>query len=157
MYRSLYLWLACSSFVIALSTTAAQEKPLPPEFQKSMDRGVAYLKSLQLADGSWPHQRKGATPLAAWTLLECDVSPNDPIIQKAVAYTRDFILTSDSTYEIALAIMLLDRLGDPEDLPLLEALSLQLLAGQNPHHGWTYGCPPLPERELTRLRQHLAK
>jgi hypothetical protein len=118
---------------------------------------VAYLKSLQQADGSWPHQRKGATPLAAWTLLECDVSPNDPIIQKAVAYTREFILTSDSTYEIALAIMLLDRLGDPEDLPLLEALSLQLLAGQNPHHGWTYGCPPLPESELTRLRQHLAK
>jgi hypothetical protein len=153
----LHVWMACGCVAILASRSPARDQPPPPEFQKSMDRGVAYLKSLQKADGSWPHQRKGATPLAAWTLLECDVSPNDPIIRKAVAYTRDFILTSDSTYEIALAIMLLDRLGDPEDLPLLEALSVQLLAGQNAYHGWTYGCPPLPESERTRLTQHLAK
>jgi hypothetical protein len=153
----MYPHLGIICFAVLLAPTPAQEKPLPLEFQKAMDRGVAYLKSLQKPDGSWPHDRKGATPLAAWTLLECDVSPNDPIIQKAAAYTRDFILTSDRTYEIALAIMLFDRLGDPEDLPLIESLAVQLLAGQNAHHGWSYDCPPLPQAELAYLRDHLAK
>jgi hypothetical protein len=100
-------------FLACVSAYAAQETPLPPEFKPAMDRGVAFLKSLQKPDGSWPHQRPGATPLAAWTLLECDVSPNDPAIQKAVAWTRGFILTSDRTYEIALAIMPTCRSSKP--------------------------------------------
>src|ERR1700675_71071 len=133
----LRLCLASACLAVPLGQAAAQEAPLPPEFKKAMDRGVAHLQGLQRPDGSWPHERKGATPLAAWTLLECDVSPNDPAIQKAVTYTRDFILGSDRTYEMALAIMLLDRLGDEGDLPLIEALTVQLLAGQNAYHGWS--------------------
>jgi hypothetical protein len=145
------------AFVLAYQS-AAQEPALPPEVQKAMDRGVKFLQGLQQQDGSWPHDRKvGATALAAWTLLECGVSPNDPGIRRAVDYTRQAILHSDRTYEISLAILLLDRLGDPGDALLLEILTMQLMAGQGTRHGWTYTCPPLPQRELTRLQQQLAK
>jgi hypothetical protein len=145
------LLAACAAWV------AAQDQPPPAAVNKAIDKGVAYLRKIQKTDGSWPRDDKGATPLAGWTLLECGASPNDPAVQKAAEFTRSFILTSNQTYDIALAILFLDRLGDPEDEPLIEALALQLLASQSETHGWTYACQELPEATLKRLQQHLAK
>jgi hypothetical protein len=159
MYR--LLCLAAALALTSAATVAAQEQQPPPaEVNKAIDRGVAFLKALQRADGTFhradPNER-GATPLGGWTLVECGVSPNDPTVRKAAQATRDFILTSNRTYDIALTILFLDRLGDPEDEPLIEALALQLMAGQHYSHGWTYTCPALPEKVLTRVRDHLAK
>jgi hypothetical protein len=148
--------LACAAMLAGARPAAAQDK-LQEEINKAIDRGVDYVKKLQRDDGMWPHDLKGATTLAAWTLLECGVSPNDPKLQKAADQTRDFILSSNRTYEVALAIMFLDRLGDPEDEPLIEVLALQLMMSQGQLHGWTYAMQPIPDRELNRLRQHYAK
>jgi hypothetical protein len=151
--------LAASLVVIAVACwpVRAQEQKLPPEVNQAIDRGVEFLTKLQREDGSWPYELKGVTPLAAWTLLECGVSPNDPRITKAADNTRSWILTSNRTYEIALAILFFDKLGDPEDEPLIEVLALQLLAGQGPLHGWSYMCPQIADRDMKRLQEHFAK
>jgi hypothetical protein len=139
----------------------AQGPVVPPDLQKAIDkaidRGVEHLTKLQQPNGTWAHDFKGATTLAAWTLLECGVSPNDPRVRKAADFIRGAALQSDWTYELSLAILFFDKLGDPEDEPLIEALALRLLAGQNGDHGWTYNCPPLPERDQKRLQEHVAK
>jgi hypothetical protein len=120
--------------------------------QRAIDRGVDYLKKLQRADGTWPRKEMGATALAGLTLLECGVAADDPAVQKAAAAVREASINETATYSLSLAIMFLDRLGDPRDVPFLESLTVKLLAGQNASGGWTYQCPPIPASEVNRLR-----
>lgn len=107
---------------------------------------------MQLNDGSWPYRQTGMTSLAGLTLLECGGGANDPAVEKAAAYVRDLSPTMSETYSIALAIVFLDRLGDARDVPLIESLTVRLLAGQGHGSGWSYFCPAVAEAEVTRLR-----
>ena len=54
----------------------------PIAVDQAIRRGVQYLKSVQLADGSWAYHntayRNGATSLAIYTLLKCGVPPPRP-------------------------------------------------------------------------------
>lgn len=125
---------------------------------RAVEQGVRYLRSLQQADGNWPYSagsqnQTGATALAGLTLLECDVPASDPQVQKAAKAVREVAPRLTATYGLALAIMFLDRLGDPADTPLIQAMAVRLLAGQNARSGgWTYDCPNvLTETELRRL------
>jgi hypothetical protein len=139
---------------------AAQDPGTSREIQDAIDRGVAYLKKAQKTEGSgnWQHSHyRGATPLAAWALVECGVSPNDPLIQKAADNTRQMAVSSDWTYDLTMAIMFLDRLGDPEDLPIIEGLALRILASQSATNGWVYKCKPLPEAIQARIKDHVDK
>jgi hypothetical protein len=133
--------------------------PLPPEMQeqvnRAIDRGVAFLKVTQARRGTWaaagaPHQ-VGYAALPGLTLLECGVSPRDPVIQRTADAVRRTAEQIDGTYEISLAILFLDRLGDPEYEPVIERLALRLIASQAPTGGWGYKC--LPGTWLSKPRQ----
>ncbi len=124
---------------------------LPPDEQekvnKAIDRGVAYLKRTQQDSGSWlgPGGHPiGMAALPGLTLLECGVPPGHEQVQKAARVVREAGLTMQQTYELALSILFLDRLGDPGDRPLIQTLALRLVAGQTEAGGWTYQCPILP-------------
>lgn len=130
---------------------------------RAVDRGVAFVKGRQHAEsGTWTFRAgpedapatTGATALAALTLLECGVSAKDPSVQKAAEAVRHAVPDLGHTYSISLAILLLDRLGDPGDVGLIHALALRLLGGQNASGGWSYDCPLLDRepgrRELAR-------
>jgi hypothetical protein len=136
------------------------KNPLPAEEQKrvneALDRGVTYLRRTQLASGSWSNgslsQRTapGSDPrvwavayaaLPALAMLECGADPTDPAIQKAARFVRHYVRTQTRTYEVSLAFLLLDRLGEPGDRPLIRSLALRLVAGQNAYGGWGYSCP----------------
>ena len=108
----------------------------------SIDNGVKHLRSLQAADGSYPYGiwTNGSTALATWTLLESGVPKNDPAIQKGLKFLRTKLVNETTTYNISLAIILLDKYGDPRDVSLIEALAVRLFAGQNRDGGWTYRC-----------------
>jgi hypothetical protein len=132
------------------------------EIQGAVDRGVAYLKGIQQRNGTWPYlerifaetanQTIGMTALAALTLLECNVPTTDPHVQNAAAAVRQSCPGMQSTYALALSIMLFDRLGDPADEPLIQAMGVRLLAGQNGKGGWSYICSvPGGEDEVHRL------
>ncbi len=121
-----------------------QESWLPPEEQekvnKTIEAGVQWMKRHQQKDGSWG-PRPGLAALPALTLLECGV-PNDDIrIQKALRYVRRAVPGLNQTYDLALCILFLDRLGDPADKKLIQTCALRLAAGQMPSGGWTYACP----------------
>jgi hypothetical protein len=114
-------------------------------------RGTQYLRSRQRPGGSWRHAEMGATALAGLTLLECGAAPDDRAVASAARYVRRTGIPCANTYSISLAILFLDRLGEPADVPLIESLTVRLLAGQNAEGGWSYGCPAIPPEETYRL------
>jgi hypothetical protein len=146
---------------------SAEPPPQPwltPQKQEKVDRaierGLAYLKKKQGRDGSWFAQdyhgsayRVGQTALPALTLLKCDVPPDDPHVRKAARYVRSRVKGLDRTYDIALALLFLDRLGDPADEAALRTLTVRLIAGQRATGGWSYQCPKnlTPRQELALL------
>src|SRR5262249_5720843 len=93
--------------------------------------------------------------LAALTLLETGMAKNDPAMQKAIAFVRKNALALDRTYEISLALLLLDRVEDPTDKETIEKLALRLVAGQNATGGWSYFCPILSDADHQALLETL--
>jgi hypothetical protein len=142
--------------------------PLSPRQKKiiaATDRGVAYLRKRLNEGGPFYSDgnpdgsaHTGAVALLGLTLLECDVSPNDPNVKKAAQQVRQRVPFLRHTYSIALAILFLDRLHsdpkgkpDPEDLRLVKTLSLRLIGSQNSKAGWDYDCRILGEWEEQNL------
>jgi hypothetical protein len=136
---------------------------LPTEQERinnAIDRGVKYLKAAQLNSGRWstgPHA-VGYTALPGLTLLECGVPAGDPVVQRAAKFVRQHAQSLDATYELALALLFLDRLSESRDRSLIQTLALRLIAGQNTTGGWTYRCPLLNLQDqkhlLAFLRRH---
>jgi hypothetical protein len=128
------------------------------EVNKSIDRGVAYLKGKQHGNGSWETQFPTAlAALPALTLLECGVPASDPRIQKAATFVRNRArkIQNRHTYQVSLALLFLDRLGEEKDRPLIRSLALRLVAGQNPDGGWNYDLPVLTTKEENALEKFL--
>lgn len=119
---------------------------------KAIKKGVEALKKEQKDDGMWdqsfPAYKIGATALAVYTLLKCDVAPDD----KAVLKGLDVLLAKDpeNTYAVSLMAMamatavekikeqkkasgLLNKIG-----PRLQKMADVLIASQNPCGGWSY-------------------
>ncbi len=133
----------------------------------AIQRGVAALKAQQTKMGYWKQsepeselpkgemdqRRVGVTALAGLALLEAGVEPRDPVLDRATDFIRDAAPVLTKTYPISLALMYFDRLGDPDDVPLIESLSVRLLAGQTMGGGWGYDCPAISIAEVHRLGQ----
>jgi hypothetical protein len=95
--------------------------------------------------------------LPALALLECGVPGDDAPIQKAARHVRAAIPRLQATYELALAILFLDRLGEPGDQARIRTLALRLAAGQGPNGGWMYQCPILKQEEEGPLLEALRR
>jgi hypothetical protein len=111
----------------------------------AIDRGVVFVKK-QLEDGAramHPGHDVGYVALPGLTLLECGVPGNDPVIRKAADLVRKGSANLQLTYDLALAILFLDRLGEGSDRDLIRTLAVRLVAGQRGDGGWTYTCPVL--------------
>jgi hypothetical protein len=144
----------------ALGTVAAQNPKVddihkvPPALQTKIDaaveNGAAYLKNAQTQNGTWNRDRgetEGVTALAAWTLLESGVPASDRAIQKAAEVLRQAAVRETKNYHISLMIFFFDKLGDPEDIPLIESLAARLMAGQLSDAGWNYQSPAAPDQQ----------
>jgi hypothetical protein len=136
--------------------------------QDAIDRGIDYLKRTQLPTGSWIIGREagsgsplsypaGFAGLGGLALLESGVPAADPAVQATARFIRQSGPRLFRTYDLALAVLFLDRLGDARDRPLLRSLSLRLAAGQNSWGGWSYNCPLLNSSKEKKLDQSLRK
>jgi len=134
--------------LVGLPSLAAVDKAA---IDRAVEGGVTALRQMQGGDGTWPHQEIGATALAGLTLLECGVPAEDRAVRQAADAVRSAGITTVATYSIALSLLFLDRLGDPDDVPLIESLTVRLLAGQNGSGGWSYICPDIGAAEVRRL------
>jgi hypothetical protein len=146
-----HLTVVIAALLLAGPAGAASKE----QIQRAIDRGVAFLRSLQRAEGAWPTHHVGATALAGLTLLECDVPATDPAVRKAAEHVRQTslsLLDNHGTYSISLAVLFLDRLGEPMDVPLIQALGVRLLSGQNAGGGWSYQCPALSGDDVARVK-----
>jgi hypothetical protein len=139
---------------VADSTSQAVDQAA---IDKAIEKGVEALCRMQSNEGTWPNAEIGATALAGLTLLECGVKQDDRAIFRAADAVRRASLTLNHNYSISLAILFFDRLGDPADLPLIESLTVRLLAGQTQSGGWSYLSPPVGEAEARRLQAKLAE
>lgn len=143
------------STCLLLAVLVQPAEPAPPDaVAGAIARGVKALKTFQ-AGGKLRKQIVGCEALLNLTLLECDVPANDPAIRKAAAGLREASVELTHTYSIALVIMFLDRLGEPDDDYLIQALGVRLLAGQHPSGGWSYDCPRPTSDQGKRLLTHV--
>ncbi|HVS34915.1 MAG TPA: prenyltransferase/squalene oxidase repeat-containing protein [Gemmataceae bacterium] len=129
---------------------------LPPDEQqkvnKAIERGVEWLRKTQQQDGSWAQAHAvGLAALPGLTLLECGVPADDEQVVKAAEYVRRKAPMLGKTYELGLAILFLDRLGDEQDEPLIRSMALRLIAGQTAAGGWSYDCPIVKEKDEQQL------
>ena len=156
--------------------------PDSPDFMKTLTakeqakvdaaiaKGVKYLLDVAPEDGNWKkmiapdakivegeeHHTVGYTALPALALLECQVSPKHPVIQKAAEFVRSQKAAIDDTYSLGLAVIFLDRLGDPQDKLLIKSLTMRLVAGQTAAGGWWYRCPILNAAEEEALNKFMS-
>jgi hypothetical protein len=144
--------LSAAAVLLGLFILLAPARGADNDVAKAVERGVAYLKDIQKTDGSWPRTELGATALAGLALLECGVAAGDGSVRRAAAVVREASPTLAHTYSLALAVLFLDRLGDPADVPLIESMAVRLLAGQGKLGGWSYQCPAVSTDEIRRLR-----
>jgi hypothetical protein len=167
----------------APSVNAAEERKIDDAIVK----GVWYLKEHQLPTGTWgdalPANRSpvsvGFAALPGLALLECGVPATDPLLEKTAALVRQKApaqATSYDTYQRALALLFLDRLGEAkaeagpqyrlaappaaggnppaadQDEELIQYLALCLVAGQRRDDGgWGYTCPSLDRKKVPEL------
>jgi hypothetical protein len=103
-----------------------EDERYPIEFRrrvgKSIDRGVAWLRTQQAPDGSFPshygkHYPMGPTALATLTLLKGGVKPDDAAIKRAFAHLRT--LPMQKVYSVAVLLMALDARHAPARDPFV--------------------------------------
>lgn len=113
------------------------------EVESARQKGMEYLKGEQYDDGSWDFEghEVGITSLCAMALIENGVSVSDPIIDKAHRFVQKEMEDEKGTYDIALAILFLSRVGDRDNRPKIRDLAARLIAGQTVEGGWGYTCP----------------
>ena len=113
---------------------------------KALEKGIQHLRATQTPQGTWSQGNVhpvGYAAMPALAMLEVGVPTTDPAIERAAQFVRANGPRLDETYEIALAILFLNRLGDARDVPLIRSLAFRLIAGQCPGGGWSYRCPIL--------------
>jgi hypothetical protein len=119
-------------------------------------KGVAFLKTQQNPDGSWfyPSHAVGITSLCGLALVENGIPVSDPVVEKAHAFVRRSLDDLKNTYDLALGILFLSRVGDRDNRTPIRDMAARLIAGQNVDGGWGYTCPLVNSIVLTN-RQDL--
>jgi hypothetical protein len=150
------LWLGVFGALLVLVPTAGAVERTK-KIQDAIDRGVAYLKSIQTENG-WEyvgaqtsHANVGTSALVGLALLECDIPADDLAVKKAAEIVRKYAPELTHTYSLSICIWFLDRLGEEVDVPLIESMAIRLIAGQKEGGGWRYECPPVGQEEVKRL------
>jgi hypothetical protein len=151
--------------------TIAKAGRVSPEDQRKIDNAIAegvwFLKDHMNANGAWGDNLGGLRGLSVGfaslpglTLLECGVPADDPAVQNAAKLVRAEAESlggnQRATYQLALAILFLDRLGEyrdrqERDRGLIQFLALSLIAGQRADGGWSYICPEPDKTEVPQL------
>ncbi|HEY7327848.1 MAG TPA: HEAT repeat domain-containing protein [Gemmataceae bacterium] len=142
---------------LAVAITSTPARAVDQEaIDRAVTKGVAALRGMQTAEGTWPHEYIGATALAGLTLLECGADKEDKDVLRAAQAVRKHSIHLTHTYCISLSLLFLDRLGDPADVPFIESLMERLLGGQDPRSGgWSYTCPAPSEAVKQKLQENL--
>ena len=129
-----------------MGAPAVQAENIPVDkVEKAIQKGIKYLWSKQLANGSWkPHAEKypvGPTAICAYALLESGISPANPKMKKAMDYL--LYTKTDATYDLGLranAYLAANKYSKRK--PYLKALKadVKLLVNSTKRGSYNYHC-----------------
>ncbi len=147
-----------------LICTSAAPAATPNEIDRAIKNGVAALRQKYIRGQAAAQPGAigvgaagggiGVTCLTGLALLEAGTPVNDEAVKTITRMIRDAAPMQTRTYEIALCLMYFDRLRDPADVPMLQALAVRLLAGQTNSGGWSYECiTAVSGEDQKRLRE----
>jgi hypothetical protein len=109
---------------LKVGPTLEERGKLQPGIDAAIERGVQFLLTRQLRDGSFAAHsqlfRGGTTGLAVYTLLKCGVPKSHPAVQRGVRYL--LLHPPDETYAISAALMAYGAYDDPELQQEMQAL-----------------------------------
>ena len=141
----LWIVLICLALVL-LPTREAYADVDAKAVQRSITRGIAYLRKAQNERGGWEEyggQSCGLSALCTLAMLNASVSREDPDIVRAMRYLRSF--EPKQTYSVALQTQVFCQLGAAGDLPRIRRnvewlVKGQKVAGAKDRIGsWDYG------------------
>jgi hypothetical protein len=121
---------------IAISQEAQPPSTLEERVRHAVDNGLAYLRKQHK---EFP-QYRNYIALLGLTLLECGIAADDPSVQQIAERIRARERDLRQTYELTLAILFLDRLGEARDRHVINTFGQRLLAGQLQGGTWSYSC-----------------
>ncbi len=118
-------------------------------------KAIDYIRKQQTAEGNWEYtgHPTGITALCTLALIENGTAIYDPVVERGYRYVKKNGPARTETYDIALSILLLARVGDRQDRPLIRTLGAKLLAGQTTTGGWSYTCPDVDSSILQDLKK----
>jgi len=163
---------AAACILLFLAAGGVRAEPDNERIKAAIKGGQAYLRAVYRPGGPGPGglgpgggvpgvaimgpltgNGTGSMALAGLAMLESGVAPSDEAVSNIIKICREGCLSTSSTYEVSLLIMLFDRLGAKADRPFIQFLTLKLLTGQVQDGSWSYTCPgfaldPVRERQL---------
>ena len=111
-----------------------------PRINGAIDRGVQWLLSEQLLDGSWDIDqtgyRNGGTALMVYALLKSGVPKDHPAIERALEWMK--CGRTLETYSLGCLLLALNAMNDPTVEPWMKELLEALLKNQLPSGAFRY-------------------
>lgn len=142
--------------VVCIALLPAQIQAVDPQVERAIDAGSKYLQQLHQPNPAYRGGSHGAgtASLVGLALLESGVPADNPSLKNIVYFVRTVGLAQTKTYETSLVVIFLDRLGDRIDRPMIQFLTMRIMAGQTPTGRWSYDCGnPISDAEIVRLRK----
>jgi hypothetical protein len=145
MRRNVHLLPLCLSILIGTAGSGpvfpqesgeAEKAPKPAEVDRSMDRGIAYLRKKQKGDGSWQRD-VGFTGLTLYALAHAGVTVEDKAVKRGARWLVAS-LARPRTYDASLAIMALATLDRKAHAKRIARLASLLETGQCKNGQWSY-------------------
>lgn len=159
--RSPFTRAALCGLLAALSAPAVAPAAPQKDIDRAIKGGADFLRGKYARGGNQvPLGTDGGSHgigpacLAGLAMLEAGVPVDDPAVKAVTAQIRTAAYTQNGTYQVALCLMYLDRFGDKNDVPLIQALAARLLVGQTQTGGWGYQCcGTVPGDDAKRLAE----
>ena len=134
--------------VVLAADCAAAEPAADPRVAAAIARGAAALQRLHgqplqgVPGGGEPggEHGGGAAALAGQAMLEGGIKPDDIAVQNIAKRTRATWTNDTKTYNVSLAILFLDRVGDAADIPTIQLLGTRLYGGMCRDGTYSYEC-----------------
>jgi len=126
--------------VVLLAAVPSRGWAEDSDVEAAIKKGSLYIQRLQLRDGSWHNRghRLGETALAGLALLAAGQPSDSAPVDSAARAVRQLAVNNNETYDVSLAVMFLDRIGNSEDSALIRRLGERLANGQAADGCWSY-------------------
>jgi hypothetical protein len=122
LVRVILAWMLVVGAVLPAPAAQRGKEPLVERVREAIERGIDFLRRQEDGKGSWERGGErassanpgGYTSLVLLALLNAGVKPDDPVIERGLAFLRP--IEPEHTYVVSLQTMVFAEAGRKEDL-----------------------------------------